>query len=412
MTGISNDADSNVVALPSVVEAVELRHLRAFVAVATDLNFTRAAERLYISQPALSRQISILERRIGCLLINRSTHHVTLTMAGEALLARARTLLDDVEEAVHIAQAVGGELVGRVTRLLEPLATTYADDGIDIDDARRAFEDLHAQFTPPAEVRIRPVTANGVPSLICTPSSNDHLTRSRILFLHGGSFTLGSAYGYRHLAGALAEACDAEVLTADYRLAPEYPFPAALDDCEQAYRWLLERNDSEDVAIVGDSTGCGLVVGTLLRARQHGLPQPNSAVLMCPAVDPTWITHNPAVSSDAAQQMARSLRDRFTEPYLNGHPIDDPFVSPLHADLTGLPRLLVQAATGDTLRAHALHLVERAQQAGLDARLELYPTAVHDFHVFWSFLPEAADALQRAAHFLHAPQDKVVAGNG
>src|SRR5829696_1773078 len=112
MSGISEDADSNLVALPSAVEAVELRHLRAFVAVAADLNFTRAAERLYISQPALSRQISILERRIGCRLINRSTHSVTLTMAGEALLARARTLLDDVEEAVNIAQAEGGELSG------------------------------------------------------------------------------------------------------------------------------------------------------------------------------------------------------------------------------------------------------------------------------------------------------------
>ena len=400
MPEIAED-DERVVALPTAVDAVELRHLRAFVAVATELNFTRAAERMFISQPALSRQIGMLERRLGCRLISRSSHHVTLTMAGEALLARAQPVLDAVEEAIRTTQAVGGELVGRVTRLLEPVTATYADDGIDIDDARQAFEDLHGQFTPPTDVKIRPAAANGIPSLICSPAGTGAPT-TKIMFLHGGSYTLGSAYGYRHFAGALSDACQAEVLTVDYRLAPEHPFPAALDDCDHAYQWLLQRNHADTITLVGDSTGCGLVIGTLLRAREAGLAQPSSAILMSPAIDPTWTTHNPSTPPDLAQQTADLLRDRFTEPYLRGHSIDDPFVSPLRADLTDLPPLLVQTAAGDLLRTQSLRLVENAQQAGVEARLELYPTAVHDFHIFWSFLPEATDALERAADFIRA----------
>ncbi len=110
------DDDARILALPQAPEAVELRHLRAFVAVAEELNFGRAAERLYVSQPALSRQIRSLERGLGCELLRRSTHRVELTLAGDALLDRARRVLADVDEAVSATQAVGGELSNRVAR--------------------------------------------------------------------------------------------------------------------------------------------------------------------------------------------------------------------------------------------------------------------------------------------------------
>src|SRR6185503_7249284 len=111
-----------IVRFPAAADALELRHVRSFVAVAEELNFSRAAERLYLSQPALSRQISALERLVGAQLLRRSTHRVELTLAGEALLDRARRLLRDVDDAVHAVQSVGGELSARIMRLWQPVA--------------------------------------------------------------------------------------------------------------------------------------------------------------------------------------------------------------------------------------------------------------------------------------------------
>ena len=158
------DDDARILALPQAPEAVELRHLRAFVAVAEELNFGRAAERLYVSQPALSRQIRALERGLGCELLRRSTHRVELTLAGDALLERARRVLADVDEAVSATQAVGGELSNRVARLFAPLAEVAAADA-DLEAMRAAYEELCARFEPPPEVATRSVIAGGVPAL-------------------------------------------------------------------------------------------------------------------------------------------------------------------------------------------------------------------------------------------------------
>ncbi len=382
---------------PQASEAIELRHLRAFVAVAEELSFSRAADRLYISQPALSRQIRALERLVACKLVSRSTRHVELTLAGEALLDRARTLLREVDEAVLMTQAVGGELVGRVARLWEPVFAGLAGDG-DLEDMRAAFEALHAQFALPPEIDLQPARAGGVPALRVSPPSRQPPT---LLYLHGGGYVLGSAFGYRHLVGALAAAADATALIPDYRLAPEHPFPAALDDALAAYGWLLDGGTPPgEVTVAGDSSGAGLVLSLLLALRQRGLPLPRNALLLCPLVDLSWALHNPSIEPEAAAAAAEQLSNRFTAPYLGGHPLGDPLVSPLSADLAGLPRLLIQAGTGDPLRTHAQRLAEHAQSCGVDAHLELYPTSTHAFQLFWSFLPEAADALQRAGRFV------------
>ena len=157
------DDDRTVLPLPAAPESIELRHLRAFVAVAEELNFARAAARLYLSPPALSRQIRVLERLVGADLLRRSTHHVELTLAGEALLDRARGVLADVDEAVARTRAVGGELSGRMARLWAPTA----DAGLDVTALRRAGEALHGQFAPPPEVQVRAANAGGVPALRC-----------------------------------------------------------------------------------------------------------------------------------------------------------------------------------------------------------------------------------------------------
>src|ERR1700723_3116167 len=158
------DRNENVLAMPSAPDAIELRHLRAFVAVAEDLNFSRAAQRLFISQPALSRQIRGLERLVGCDLFRRSTQRVDLTLAGEALLSRAQALLAVLDDAISETRSVGGELAGRMALLWEPWVRA-SDSESDTEALRTAYEELHARFAPPPELTITPATAGGVPAL-------------------------------------------------------------------------------------------------------------------------------------------------------------------------------------------------------------------------------------------------------
>lgn len=379
--------DDDVLDFPQAPEAIELRHLRAFVAVAAELNFGRAAERLYITQPALSRQIRALEGALGCTLLRRSTHRVELTIAGEALLDRVRPILREVDAAVSTVRSVGGEHVERVARLWEPLIRAAAAE-LDIHEQRIAYEKVLASFEPPAEASVTPVNASGVPSLLVAERPDEP---PRLLHLHGGGYCSGSAFGYRALAGALALETDAGVLVPEYRLAPEHPFPAAVDDVASAYSWMLERGvDAEEVVFCGDSAGGGLALSALLTLQQRGVPLPGGAILMCPWIDLSMQLQDEV--SDVVQRTAVA--------YLGAHPADDPVVSPLTADLTGLPPLLVQAATGDHWLADANALIDRAREQGLDARLELYSVDAHVFQLFWSFLPEAAEALREAGRFV------------
>jgi acetyl esterase/lipase len=371
--------------------------VRAFVAVAEELNFGRAAERLYVSQPALSRQIRGLEQLVGCQLLRRSTHSVELTLAGEALLDRSRKVLSDVDEAVSATLAVGGELVGRIARLLEPLDGLVAQDA-QLVEARAAFEELNAQFSPPAGTVTRPVTAGGVPSLLVSAGPGHEPT---VLYLHGGGYVVGSAFGYQPHAGALAAATQTGLLVPDYRLAPEHPFPAALDDALASYRWLLaQAGDPSRLVVAGDSAGGGLVLSLLLALRRDGLPQPGAAVVFCPWLDLALRVSPSAKAPLASEDDAR----RCAAAYLAGHPLDDPIVDPVHADLTGLPPMLIQAATGDARLADSMALAERAEADGVDVRLQLYPVDAHAFQLFWSFLPEAADAMEAAGTFVQERQ--------
>ncbi len=387
------DQTASVLPFPQAPDGIELRHLRAFVAVAEELNFGRAAERLYVSQPALSRQIRGLEQLVGCELLRRSTHSVELTLAGEALLDRSRRLLRGVDEAVAAALSVGGELIGRVARALEPLRGMLASDR-DLVETRATFESLMAQFSPPAGTITRPVTAGGVPSLVVSPGAGHGPT---VLYLHGGGYVIGSAFGYQSQAGALAAAALTAILVPDYRLAPEHPFPAALEDAQRAYLWLRDQApDPNAIVVAGDSAGGGLALSLLLALKRDGLPLPAASVILCPWLDLTLRT---ASASDAPLATDDDVR-RCVEAYLSGHPADDPIVDPLHADLSGLPPMLVQAATGDARLVDAKALAANAQDHGVDARLELFPVQAHAFQLFWSFLPEAADAIEAAGAFI------------
>jgi acetyl esterase/lipase len=388
-------SEGRVLPLPAAPNAIELRHLRAFTAVAEELNFARAAARLYLSAPALSRQIRELERLVGCDLFRRSTHRVELTLAGEALLDRVRGLLTDLDDAIVRARSVGGELSGRMARLWGPVAESRRE--FDLQGMRDAYEAMLSQSDVPADVKVRPVNAAGVPSLVLTARPDQPAT---LLYLHGGAYISGSAFGFRPLCGAIAAASGATVLLPEYRLAPEHPFPAALHDAARAYRWMLDQGTApEQITICGDSSGAGLVMSLLLDAKERAEPMPGGAALLCPLIDLTGHSLADRVP-DAAQPMMTTDMFRYVaDQFLAGHPIDDPLVAPLEADLAGLPPLLLQAGTGDPVLDDSRRLAEHAQRHGVEVTLELYPADAHVFQLFWSFLPEAADAIQKVSAF-------------
>ena len=389
------DADRNVLTLPHSSDGIELRHLRAFVAVAEDLSFSKAAQRLFITQPALSRQIRSLERMVGCDLFRRSTQRVELTLAGEALLAHARGLLAGLTDAVTATRSVGGELASRMALLWEPWARASASDA-DWDNVRVAIEDLHGRFAPPAEVMVAPVIAGGVPALRITP---DQPADAVVLYLHGGGYVGGSAFGYRHLAGAVAAAAPAATLVVDYRLAPEHPHPAAVQDAANAYLWLLDTvTDPSKIVVAGDSSGGGLVMTLLLALREREIPQPAGAVLMCPWVDLDGRTQRPPRESPIlfSPEQAR----RLAQAYLSGQDGDDPVLTPLRTDLAGLPPLLIHAASGDAVLQEAQLLAKHGTECGVGTTITVYSVPTHDFHLFWTFLPEAMKALDQIGAFI------------
>jgi epsilon-lactone hydrolase len=389
------DRHGRVLVLPPAPDAIELRHLRAFVAVAEELNFGRAATRLFVSQPALSRQIRGLERLVGCDLLRRSTHRVELTLAGDALLDRARRLLSDLDDAVHATRSVGGDLERRLAVVWEPINDLTAASP-DLQALRDAGEQLHGQFEMAPGIEVRPVIAGGVPSLLVSPRPQE---RPTVLLLHGGGFVMGSAFGYRHLASAVAAAADTGVIVPDYRLAPEHPYPAALEDALRTYVWMLDCGvPANRIVVAGDSAGGGLALSLQASLVRQDLPLPGGSMHFCPGIDLSFAD----VELPSEPQPAVSITQlrSFAAAYLGDTSPDDEVVNALRADLTGYPPMLVQAGTGDVLGRDAHRLADHARSHGVDVQFELYPVTTHDFHVFWSFLPEAADALEQAGAFV------------
>ena len=374
------------------------RHLRAFAAVAEELSFTRAAERLFISGPALSRQIRTLERAVGCPLLRRSTHHVELTLAGEALLSTAHDVMASLSSGLATTRVVGGELEARMAGLWEPVLSA-ADDDMELGGYRVLVEELHAEFPQTPSVDVMPVTAGGVPALRLAPSGRQ--VDGTLLYVHGGGYVAGSAFGYRSTVAALLDDTSLAAVVPDYRLAPEHPYPAGLTDVTAAYRWLLDAGtDPDTIVVAGDSAGAGLALTMLLHLKALRLPLPAGAAFMCPWLDLTCAAMDEEPDAEEPV-MTRETLLRFAEQYTNGHAADE-LLSPLDADLSGLPPVLVQVATVDPLRHDGHALAERLTSAGGEVSLQVYDARAHAFQLFWSFYPEAARAVASAAEFLQA----------
>lgn len=252
----------------------------------------------------------------------------------------------------------------------------------------------------------KPVDAGGVPAAWI----GDDTTRkdSVILFVHGGGFRMGSIASHRDLCFRIARATGCRALSLGYRLAPEHPFPAALDDAIAAYRRLLEQGyNANEIVLAGDSAGGGLAVSLMVALREQGIPMPRAAVLLSPWVDLTASgdSYRTRAAVDPVHQRAMVLI--LSKVYLAGGDASDPRASPLFADLTGLPPLLIQAGDHETILDDAIRLVQNARAAGVDVTLDIAPDMIHVFQMYAEELAEARSAIADIGHFLARHLDSV-----
>ena len=269
--------------------------------------------------------------------------------------------------------------------------------------ARAEFEALLAKVPAAPDLKIEAVNAGGVSGLwIDAPG----VRQDRVmLYIHGGGYISGSANGYRPLAGELGRAAKARALAIDYRLAPEHPFPAAVDDVVAAYRSLLDGGHSaKSIVFVGDSAGGGLVVSTMMAVRDSGLPMPAAGVSISPWLDlecsgasmKTKAAKDLALNRDALVHAGRSYRGAAAGDGRGGQ------LAPLNANLSGLAPLLIQVGSAEILLDDATRLAARAGAADVTTRLEIWPNMPHVWHLFGFLLSEGRDAIQSAGAFVQS----------
>lgn len=244
----------------------------------------------------------------------------------------------------------------------------------------------------------------GRPALWIHPSTTSPSSDSTVLYLHGGAFEVGSPADYQAFCSRLASRLGATVVTPEYRLAPEHPFPAAIDDVLAAYRGLLEAGrPASTIALVGDSAGGGLVLSCLLAARRAGLPQPATAVGLSTWADLTLDadSHQRCATSDPF--IATAMLRRAAKHYLTGTDPHDPLASPVYAlpeELVGLAPILLHAAANEVLADDSTTMAEHITAAGGDVTIDMWPEAFHAWHMAGDDIPESRDAFDQVLRFI------------
>jgi acetyl esterase/lipase len=253
----------------------------------------------------------------------------------------------------------------------------------------------------PAEpdIESRPVSAEGVRAeWITAPNAR---TDRFVVYLHGGGFVMGSVDTHRGLMGRISRSAEARVLGINYRLAPEFPFPAALEDATTAYKWLIANEaKASDIVIAGDSAGGGLSLSMLVALRDAGNPLPAAGVCLSPWADmeATGDTLATKATIDPVNRRETLLKNATL--YLGNGDRKAPLVSPLYADLTGLPPLLFQVGESEVLLDDSKRLAEQAKSCGVDVSLEVWPEMIHVWQLFAAILPEAQQAIDHIGAFI------------
>jgi epsilon-lactone hydrolase len=285
--------------------------------------------------------------------------------------------------------------------VIEMLRAGPRGESLSIEQMRRGYETLAAAAPPPEGATFETVDAGGIRAEWVRP---DDAADDRIVFyLHGGGYVLCSPLTHRALVTRIARACGARALTVDYRLGPEHPFPAAVEDAVAAYGWLLARGaDPARVVIAGDSAGGGLAIATLAGLRDGKVPLPRAAVCLSPWTDLTLSGHSMKTNADVDPMTGRAVLAKMAAAYLAGADPTDARATPLNAILAGLPPLLVHVGSAEVLLDDATRLAARARAAGVDVTLEVWDDMIHVWHAFAPLIPEAEQAIAKIGAFVRA----------
>jgi acetyl esterase/lipase len=262
-----------------------------------------------------------------------------------------------------------------------------------------SYDEIAETHPLPIDVSYEAVDAGGVSAeWVCGPKVRDDRV---LLYLHGGCYATGSVETHRDLIIRLSIETSMRVLGLNYRLAPQHPFPAAVEDATAAYRWLLKMGiEPSRIAIAGDSAGAGLALAATVVIRDEGFPLPGALVCLSPWVDLAVTGDSMNSNAGADPIVSREMLLGWGGLYLGDRDPRTPLASPLYADLRGIPPILIQVGSAEVLLDDSRRLAECASAAGVNTTLEVWPDMIHVWHTFAAILPEAREAIEQTGKFV------------
>ncbi len=286
-----------------------------------------------------------------------------------------------------------------LAKVIAMIKSVPRDPTASVERMRGAMEKVSEHVA--RDVKCEAVSAGGVPAeWIVPPGAADDRV---ILYLHGGGYVMGSINTHRAMVARIARAAQAKALALDYRMAPEHPFPAAVDDATAAYRWLLAQGYKPGkIVISGDSAGGGLTLATLIALRDAKTPLPAAAVPISPWADLEGTGASVETRAAADPMVDKPGLLRMAKMYAGDHNSKNPLISPIHADYSGIPPMLIQVGDAEILLDDATRVTERAKAAGVKVEMEAWPEMFHVWHVFAKILPEGQQAIDRIGSYVLA----------
>jgi len=268
-----------------------------------------------------------------------------------------------------------------------------------LEEMRVGWDGLFGDIEPTVGASSEPVDAGGVRAEWISAPGSAH--DRAVLYLHGGGYVLGSINSHRDLCERLSRACGARALALDYRLAPEHPFPAAIEDATAAYRWLLDSGlEPGKLAVAGDSAGGGLTVATLVALRDAGVPLPGCATPLSPWSDLELTGESFISRADIDPMVRKYMLVHMAGIYVPDGDLRNPLVSPVHADLSGLPPLLIHVGEREVIHDDAARVADNARKAGVDVTFNVWAGQIHVHQIFASRLDEGQQAIDQLGDFI------------
>ena len=287
----------------------------------------------------------------------------------------------------------------RVFYLFLKYYNSRSDKNATLQQRRVILEDGARNLPMPPNVEVKQTTVGNIAAEWLRPVGT---TDNRaVLYLHGGACTMGSCTTHRALASRIAIASQTPALLPEFRLAPEYPFPAALEDGVAIYRWLIEQGISpQKMVVAGDSSGGGLAIALTVLLRDKNVPLPAAITCLSPWADLELTGESLATRAQVDPMCSLEESQYHAVHYIGKHDARAPLVSPIYADLHGLPPILIQVGDREILLSDAIRLTERARKDGVDAEMEVWDGMWHVWHLFARYVPEGQRAIDKIGAFI------------